>query len=117
MSESRGQYGLGHVFQRGRIWWVKYHHRGKPIYESSGSHRRKDAVALLKERIKTGPKKPDTLTVAHAKELVKANYRIQGLKSWERCERSFKKLMPSCTPANASMTKLLGLPWSTNWPP
>jgi site-specific recombinase XerD len=93
MSESRGQYGLGHVFQRGRIWWVKYHHRGKPIYESSGSHRRKDAVALLKERIKTGPKKPDTLTVAHAKELVKANYRIQGLKSWERCERSFKKLM------------------------
>jgi len=41
---------MGSVFQRGRIWWVKYYREGKPYRESSGSNRKRDARTLLKKR-------------------------------------------------------------------
>lgn len=41
---------MGSVFQRGRIWWVKYYREGKSYRESSSSNRKKDAQKLLKKR-------------------------------------------------------------------
>jgi len=38
--------GAGHIYQRGKTWWVKIHVNGKPIYQSSGSTKRKDAERL-----------------------------------------------------------------------
>jgi hypothetical protein len=33
----KGKKGNGSVFQRGAVWWVKYHRNGKAYRESSGS--------------------------------------------------------------------------------
>ena len=41
---------MGSVYQRGRIWWVKYYQDGKPYRESSSSAKRKEADQLLKKR-------------------------------------------------------------------
>lgn len=40
----------GGVYLRGRVWWVCYRHAGRTVYESSGSTRREDAVALRESK-------------------------------------------------------------------
>ena len=70
--------GLGHVYQRGRIWWIKYYVNGEPRYESSESENKSDATNLLKKRSAKPlkAKAPASLTVddlikdylAHQKE-------------------------------------------------
>lgn len=44
---SMGKRGRGHVYQRGRIWWIKYHKDGAARYKSSKSERYDDAVDML----------------------------------------------------------------------
>jgi hypothetical protein len=44
--------GFGYVYQRGRVWWVRFSHRGRDHRESSGSEHERDAWRLLKERWK-----------------------------------------------------------------
>jgi integrase len=44
--------GFGYVYRRGRVWWVRYSHRGRDHRESAGSERETDAWRLLKERWK-----------------------------------------------------------------
>jgi len=41
---------MGSVYQRGRIWWVKYYQDGKPYRESSGCAKKAEAQQLLKKR-------------------------------------------------------------------
>ena len=48
--KSKGQHGMGHVYLRGKKWWIKYHKDGKPFYESSGSPFKQAAIELLKTR-------------------------------------------------------------------
>jgi integrase len=38
--------GSGTIYQRGAIWWVKVHADGRPVYESSGSVNKSDAIRL-----------------------------------------------------------------------
>jgi hypothetical protein len=28
---------MGSIYQRGNVYWIKYHRAGRPFYESSGS--------------------------------------------------------------------------------
>ncbi len=44
--------GFGYAYQRGRVWWVRYSHRGRDHRESTGSERETDAWRLLKARWK-----------------------------------------------------------------
>ncbi len=41
---------MGTVYQRGRIWWIKYYRNGKPYRESTQSAKESDAKRLLKLR-------------------------------------------------------------------
>src|SRR5215468_6381149 len=43
--------GFGSPYLRGRVWWIRYHHRGQEVRESSRSERRLDAERLLKNRL------------------------------------------------------------------
>src|SRR2546422_8800075 len=43
--------GMGGVFKRGPVWWIRYGHRGRKYRESSRSPERADALALLKQRL------------------------------------------------------------------
>src|SRR5580698_2970661 len=38
--------GSGTIYQRGSIWWVKIHIEGNPVYESSHSTKKSDAIKL-----------------------------------------------------------------------
>jgi hypothetical protein len=44
--------GFGYVYPRGRMWWIRYSHRGRDHRESAHSSRETDAWRLLKERSK-----------------------------------------------------------------
>ncbi len=41
---------MGSIYQRGRIWWVKFYQDGKPYRESSSFAKRREAEQLLKKR-------------------------------------------------------------------
>ncbi len=43
--------GMGHIYQRGEIYWIQFSVRGTRHFESSHSNKRADAVRLLKRRI------------------------------------------------------------------
>lgn len=48
----KGIRGFGAPYRRGRIWWIRYYHRGREHRESTRSERRLDAERLLKARWK-----------------------------------------------------------------
>src|SRR5205809_690255 len=43
--------GLGGIYKRGSVYWIRYRHRGKQYRESVCSTERADAVRLLKQRL------------------------------------------------------------------
>ncbi|MBI4637616.1 MAG: tyrosine-type recombinase/integrase [Candidatus Rokubacteria bacterium] len=43
--------GLGGIYKRGPVYWIRYHHRGREYRESARSTERGDAVRLLKQRV------------------------------------------------------------------
>ena len=74
------------VFLRGRIWWVCYRAAGKTVYESSGSERRSDAVALRESKRtqgRAGTLVPDARKVTYEdlKEMSEADATAKGNRS------------------------------------
>lgn len=43
--------GLGGVYKRGPVYWIRYHYRGREYRESARSRERNDAVKLLRRRL------------------------------------------------------------------
>jgi integrase len=43
--------GLGGIYKRGPVYWIRYHHRGREYRESARSTDRPDAVRLLRQRL------------------------------------------------------------------
>ncbi len=43
--------GMGGTFQRGRIWWISFYHRGRQFRESTKSEGQAEANKLLKRRL------------------------------------------------------------------
>ena len=87
MSARRRQHGLGHIYQRGRVWWIQYHFRGKRYREPTGSTRKKDAVNLLRRRLEemgrgrlAGPD-AERLTFEDMAAMLVNDYKRQSLKS------------------------------------
>ena len=49
---NKRQYGTGSVYQRGKMWWIRYYdQRGKRHFESSHSTLREQAERLLRQRL------------------------------------------------------------------
>ena len=55
-----GKRGFGHVYLRGKIWWVKLHRDGIPHFQSSKSKSKEDAEKLLKELLASDDESPRT---------------------------------------------------------
>lgn len=89
---------MGNVYLRSNIWWLKYYNDGKPIRESSGSRKKTVAQRMLKERegrIVRG--EPLSLRIERIRfeELAEDflnDYRVNGMKSLDRAERSVRQL-------------------------
>lgn len=72
--------GMGHVYLRGRIWWIKYSVSGEPRFESSESTNKTDATNLLKKRLVKPTKVSNSkITIDDLLEDLRANYRSRGL--------------------------------------
>ena len=90
--------GLGMVFQRGSIWWIQYHWRGKRYRESSESILRSDAIKLLKKRFAEmgkgqlrGPDLEKT-TFADLERMILDDYAVNQRRSVPRLKTSLKPL-------------------------
>jgi integrase len=89
---------MGHLYQRGRIWWAKYYVNGRPVRESTGTEKEKAAERFLKERegrVATGqPVLPRADRVRYdevAKDL-REHYQATGSRNLEEAEARFKRL-------------------------
>ena len=105
--------GNGRVFQRGSIWWIAYYDNGRERRESSGSHERKEAVMLLRQRlveVATGtvqaraPKRARAVRMHDLFDLVEHSFQINGRTSPTngRCLLRMRKhfgryTVPACT--------------------
>lgn len=95
---SGGRHGLGTIYRRGRIWWIKTYFRGQPHYESSRSANRADAVRLLKTRLAdVGKGQPpggraERVTLEELATILRNDYAVNERKSVERMEGSLAHL-------------------------
>ncbi|MGE0685033.1 MAG: tyrosine-type recombinase/integrase [Candidatus Binatia bacterium] len=76
-------YGMGRIYQRGRIWWVRYYRNGQEFNKSSRSEKEADAKRLLKKRMGeialsrfAGPK-AEKVTFAELTQDFLTDYRIK----------------------------------------
>ncbi len=90
--------GMGGLYRRGKVWWVRYWHRGKGYRESSGSTVRADAVRLLRKRQAemgrgrfTGPEIERT-TFEELAALLVHDYRVNGRRSLARAKQNIAHL-------------------------
>ena len=78
---------LGSLYQRGAVWWLKYHSNGRVYRESSKSEVYADAERLLKRRLgdivtgKFGGLQPERIKVKQLTDLVLQEYRENGKSS------------------------------------
>jgi len=89
---------LGSVYKRGKVWQIKFIHRGKRYRESSGSTDRKVAVALLKRRLAevisgriVGPS-AERVTFQHLVDLLEGDYAANERKSTRSMRCRVKRL-------------------------
>lgn len=89
--------GAGRVYRRGETWWIDYSFRGERHRESSKSTRKKDAQALLRQRMKEmaegGPMvDEEDVTFSDLQDAVETDYKVNGKKSLPRVKRAFDHL-------------------------
>jgi integrase len=92
-----GARGLGHVYKRGGVWWIKYSVGGVRQFESSRTGVKSEAVKLLQRRTSEANqgravRDAEKTTFADLEKLVLDDYRMNGRKSLETAKRSFKHL-------------------------
>jgi integrase len=92
-------YGMGHIYQRGRLWWIRYSRNGQLFRESSQSEREADAKKLLKKRLGeialgrfAGPK-AEKVTFAELAEDFLTDYRIKDRDKQEKIQFKLRPLL------------------------
>ena len=92
--------GMGSVYQRNEIWWVRYYFQGKLYRESSKSPKQRKAIKLLQRRQGeiaqgqfAGPE-AEKVTFEDLVELMRADYKQKQNRTWDRVEHALKHLNP-----------------------
>ena len=85
------------LYKRKDVWWIDYHAHGQRYRESSGSKRKKDAKAMLEQRLREkgmGRRmvEQDKVTLDRLLTLVEQEYERRGRKSIERLRIALKHL-------------------------
>lgn len=89
---------MGMIYQRGKVYWIKYYRNGKPYRESTKSQKEADAKRLLRKREGeiSGGKLPgiyfDRVKFDELGDDFLRDYRLNQKKSLVRAERSFNHL-------------------------
>lgn len=94
-----GKRGMGCVYKRGRVYWIRYYLQGRPYSESSNSDNETDAKRLLKKRLGEmadgrfiGPRADKVLLKELCEDLLN-DYRINGKRSLNKANISVKHLL------------------------
>lgn len=88
---------MGSLYQRGPIWWLQFRQHGRLMRESSGSKKERVARRMLKVRegdVEHGiPVVParDRVTFDDAADDLLDDYRTNGKRSLDTCERRLTK--------------------------
>jgi len=88
---------MGHVYQRGNVFWIKYYSGGKPFYESSESTKKRVAKRLLRDRegsLERGElvnPKMNRVTLGELAEDVYNDYQMNKFKTLGDIKRRFDK--------------------------
>ncbi len=89
---------FGHLYRRGDTWWIRYSVGGRRYRESSGSTSEKEAEKFLMRRQAelavgsfTAPDVKRT-TFADLAQMLRDEYVVQGYRSLDRVDCSFKQL-------------------------
>ena len=97
-TKPKGDRGAGRIYQRGRIWWIQYCHRGNIYRESSHSENEKVARRLLRTKLGKiavggfqGPK-VDKTTFEEMKGDIQNDYKVNGRKSISKINLSISHL-------------------------
>ncbi len=92
-------YGMGRIYQRGKIWWVRYYRNGQEFNESSRSEKEAEAKKLLKKRQGeialgrfAGPKS-DKVTLAELAQDLLTDYQIRGRKNQRQVKSKINHLL------------------------
>jgi integrase len=89
---------MGQLYQRGRIWWVKYYVNGRPVRESTGTAKEKEAGRFLKTRegrVAAGlPLLPraDRVRYEEAAADLREHYKTTGARDLEEADWRFTHL-------------------------
>jgi len=84
--------GAGMLYQRGRVWWIKYYANGRPVYESTGTDKETLARRVLNDRlgrVATGqPILPrlDRVTYREAAAALRDHYSVTGARNLTEAE-------------------------------
>ena len=106
---------MGLIYKRGKVFWIKYYSGGKPIRESTGSSKQKEAERFLKNRegrsaagLQPLPR-VDRITYDELARDPRLQYETTGTRGLKEADTRFKALQPffSCRRA-ASIKGALG---------
>ena len=94
---------MGMLYKRGEIYWIKYYMGGKPIRESTGKRKQKEAERLLKDRegrIAMGASvlpRIDRITYDELSGDLRRHYEATGERALKEADTRFKALQPFFT--------------------
>jgi integrase len=95
----RGRRGFGHLYRRGRVWWIKWSDAsGRRRFRTSGSTDRNVAAALLREQVAHRdrgllvPPDPRRVSVDMILDALLAEYRTNARRSIDRADLSCRHL-------------------------
>ena len=98
-ADRQHRYGMGRIYQRGRIWWVRYYRNGQEFNESSQSEKEAEAKKLLKKRMGeivsgrfAGPK-ADRVTLDEIAQDLLTDYQIRGRKNHRQVKSKVNHLL------------------------
>jgi integrase len=102
---------MGMIYKRGEIFWIKYYCAGRPIRESTGTTKQKDAERFLKNRegrsaagLQPLPR-VDRITYDELARDLRLHYETTGTRGLKEADTRFKALQPFFTSRRAASIK------------
>jgi integrase len=99
---------MGMIYKRGEVFWIKYYSGGKPIRESTGTSKQKEAARLLKNRegrsaagLQPLPR-VDRITYDELARDLRLHYETTGTRGLKEADTRFQALQPFFTRRRAA---------------
>ena len=91
---------MGMIYKRGEVFWIKYYSSGKPIRESTGTTKQKEATRFLKDRegrsaagLQPLPR-VDRITYDELADDLRRHYEVSGSRGLKEADTRFNALKP-----------------------